>query len=46
MRGRGIKFKIPDLDLRIARMDPSRQVSMDEPRENENELAGFANTTF
>ena len=37
------EFNIPDLDLRIARIDPSRQVSMDEPRENENELTGIAN---
>ena len=35
-----------DLGLRIARIDPSRQVSMDEPRENENELTGIANIAF
>ena len=40
------KFKISDLDLRIARIDPSRQVSMDEPRENEHELAGIVNIAF
>ncbi len=40
------KFEISDLDLRIARIDPSRQVSMDERRENENELMGIANITF
>ncbi len=40
------KFEISDLDLRIARIDPSRQVSMDEPRENENELTGIANIVF
>ena len=32
------KFKFSDLDLRIARIDPSRQVSMDEPSLSENEL--------
>ncbi len=37
---------ISDLDLRIARIDLSRQVSMDERRENENELSGIANTAF
>ncbi len=35
--------KTSDLDLRIARIDPSRQVSMDERRENENELRGVTN---
>ena len=40
------KFELSDLDLRIARIDPSRQVSMDEPRENEDELTGIANIAF
>ncbi len=39
-------FEISDLDLWTARIDPSRQVSMDEPRENEHEFAGIANIAF
>ena len=40
------KFKISDLDLRIARIDPSRQVSMGEPCQNENEFTGIVNIAF
>ncbi len=40
------KLEISDLDLRIARIDPSRQVSMDEPPENENELTRIVNIVF
>ena len=37
------KNEISDLDLRIARIDPSRQVSMDERREHENDLRRIEN---
>ena len=40
------KFEIWDLDLRIARIDPSRQVSMDEPCQSENEWTGIVNIRF
>ncbi len=40
------KFDISDLDLRIARIDTSRQASVDERRENGNELSKIVNIVF